>query len=75
MMSRLVQMFTVAFVLLSASAVHACPVCARDEPGSMGWISIVAFVLSPWLIVATIGLWIRSQTRKETMQLPATEIE
>ena len=63
-MTRLIAVVTGLVVLLSASIASACPVCAtREGPGSLQWVALAAFVLSPWFIAGYIAYWIRKNAK------------
>lgn len=49
------------WVLIFPAIASACPVCAtREEGGSLRWVALGAFVLSPWIVSAFVALWIRN---------------
>ncbi len=73
-MRRWAALWAALGIVLSSAIASACPVCAaREEGGSMRWIALGAFVLSPWIVSAFVALWIRNNTKKSL--LPPSESE
>lgn len=72
------SMFGVVTVLL-ASVAAACPVCAsREEPSSLRWVALGAFIVTPWIVATVVALYIRKGAlaeRRESLQLPTENIE
>ncbi len=67
---------TALAIVAVANVAQACPVCAsREEAGSMSWIALGAFVLSPWFIAVAFGIWLRRATREDSFPLPSSETE
>ena len=58
---------------LVSSAALACPVCAsREEPSSLRWVALGAFIVSPWIVAGVIAFYIRKGALAErAMQLPS----
>jgi hypothetical protein len=64
---------------LLASVASACPVCAsREEPSSLRWVALGAFIVTPWLIAGGVALYIKRGAdleRRESLQLPTENSE
>jgi hypothetical protein len=72
---RWVAIASALVVLAVTNMAAACPVCAtRQDGGTLGWVALGAFVISPWIIALSVGLWIRNNARR-SMELPPTESE
>jgi hypothetical protein len=42
----------------------ACPVCAQRQEGPLGTVALGALIISPWIAAGAVGLWIRSENKK-----------
>lgn len=61
-----------------ASAAAACPVCAsREEPTSLRWVALGAFILTPWIVAGVIAFYIKKgeSAERSLLQLPTENIE
>ena len=65
--------------VLFASVAAACPVCAsREEPSSLRWVALGAFIVTPWIVATVVALYIRKGAlaeRRESLRLPTENIE
>jgi hypothetical protein len=61
------------------SVALACPVCAsREEATDLRWVALGAFILTPWIVVGAIALYIRRgmlAERGAAGSLPSENIE
>ena len=77
-MRKLVALASALTVSLSASFALACPVCAsREEPSSLRWIALGAFIVAPWFVAGAVGLYLRRGflAERRALQLPTENIE
>ncbi len=59
-MRRFVASAVALASVLFVSVAAACPVCAsREEPTSLRWYALGAFILTPWFVAGAIALYIR----------------
>jgi hypothetical protein len=64
--SRLAAACVAVGLSLLPQLAWACPVCAqRSDGGSMRTLALGAFVVMPWIVAATVGLYVR-RLSKET---------
>ncbi len=76
---RAVAVVTALVTVLYTSVAAACPVCAsREEPSSLRWVALGAFIVTPWIVAGAIAHYIRKgalEERADTLQLPTENIE
>lgn len=72
-MSRGIALAAAAAAALIAPAASACPVCAQRQDGALGTVALGLFIVTPWIVALSVGLYIRKTARDEAPPVSSEE--